>query len=148
MQVHIYAANEHLGLIERSIRTIKERCRCISHSMPFTRYLNLMTKSMLEIVTNHLNHLPSEDGVSNTISPSTIILGEGPIDVKYPTVEFGSYVLLYTSTQNNLNRRSVPCIALNPSNGFVGHNFLSLESGKKLHGYKWVVLPMDEWVIT
>ena len=103
---------------------------------------------MLEIVTNHLNHLPSEDGVSNTISPSTIILGEGPIDVKYPTVEFGSYVLLYTSTQNNLNRRSVPCIALNPSNGFVGHNFLSLESGKKLHGYKWVVLPMDEWVIT
>jgi len=25
---------------------------------------------------------------------------------------------------------------------------MSLESGRKLHGYKWKELPMDDWVIT
>lgn len=28
--IHIYAAKEHVGVIGRSIRTVKERCRCVS----------------------------------------------------------------------------------------------------------------------
>ena len=146
-EVNIYAANEHVGVIERSIRTMKERCRCISHAMPFHRHTRLMTKMMLEFVTSRLNAVPSQNGVSELLSPRTIVLGQGPLDLKYKTIEFGSFVLLYTQTLNNMKRRSVPCIALNPTNEFGGHNFMSLESGRKLHGYKWQELPMDEWVI-
>ena len=146
-QIHIYAANEHVGVIERSIRTIKERCRCISHSMPYTMHPKILTRCMLEFVVTRLNQLPSSDGVSEVISPATIVLGRGPLDCQYDTIDFGSYVVLYTTTTNDMKRRSVPCIALNPTNNFGGHNFMSLETGRKLHGYKWKELPMDDWVI-
>ena len=146
-QMHIYAANEHVGVIERSIRTIKERCRCISHSMPYTMHPKILTRCMLEFVVTRLNQLPSSTGVSKVISPATIVLGKGPLDCQYNTIDFGSYVVLYTTTTNDMKRRSVPCIALNPTNNFGGYNFMSLESGRKLHGYKWKELPMDDWVI-
>ena len=90
---------------------------------------------MLDFVISRLNHLPSKNEISVTISPSTIVLGEGAMDMKFPSAEFGSYVLLFTKTQNNLKRRSVPYVALNPSNGYGGHYFMSFESDKQLHGY-------------
>jgi len=49
-QIHIYAAKEHVGVIERSIRTVKERCRYISHSMPYTRHPKILTRCMFEFV--------------------------------------------------------------------------------------------------
>jgi len=103
---------------------------------------------MLEFVVTKLNQLPSSNGVSQVISPATIVLGKSPLDCQYNTIDFGSYVVLYTTTTNDMKRRSVPCIALNLTNSFGGHNFMSLKSGRKLHGYKWKELPMDDWVIT
>ena len=47
-----------------------------------------------------------------------------------------------------MKRRSVPCIALRPSNNWGGYNFMSIQTGKKLHGYHWKELPMDDWVIS
>ena len=146
-KIHIYAAKEHVGIIERSIRTIKERCRCISHAMPFKRHTKLMTKTMIEFVVSRLNAVPANDGISDTLSPRTIVMDDGAIDLKYKSLEYGSHVLLYTTTLNNMKRRSIPCISLNPTNDFGGHNFMSLETGKKLHGYRWQELPMDDWVI-
>lgn len=102
---------------------------------------------MLEFITNRLNSLPSADGISESLSPSTILLGKGPIDLSYNQISFGSYAVLYTNTSNDMKLRSVPCIALNPTNGYGGYNFMSLETGRKLHGYQWEVLPMNEWVI-
>lgn len=43
--------------------------------------------------------------------------------------------------------RSVPAIALSESNQSGGHFFMSLQTGKKLHGYKWNILPYDDHVI-
>ena len=119
-QIHIYAANEHVGVIERSIRTTKERCRCISHSMPYTMYSKFLTRCLLEFVVTRLNHLPSSNGVSEVISPATIVLRTDQLDCQYNTIGFG-YVVLYTTTTNDMKRRSVPCIALNPTNNFGGH---------------------------
>jgi len=41
---HICSTNEHVPKIERPIRTIKERCRSICHSLPFSSFLRIMTK--------------------------------------------------------------------------------------------------------
>ena len=40
-QLTIYAKNEHVSIVERSIITFKERCRCNCHSVPFLRYTKL-----------------------------------------------------------------------------------------------------------
>ena len=112
--------------------------------MPYTMHPKILTRCMLEFVVTRLNQLPSSDGVSGVIGPATIVLGRGPLDCQYDTINFGSYVVLYTTTTNDMKHRSVPCIALNPTNNFGGHNFMSLETGRKLHGYKWKELPMDD----
>ena len=62
-------------------------------------------------------------------------------------IVFGSYALVYTRTTNNNKPRAVPAIALRRSNNAGGHYFMSLHSGKRIHGYEWEELPIDEHVI-
>ena len=72
---HICASDEHIGGIERSIRVIKERARCMCHSVPYKKYPKLMTISLIESVIYWLNHFPSKNGVSQTLSPANIVIG-------------------------------------------------------------------------
>ena len=46
-----------------------------------------------------------------------------------------------------MRARSVPAIALSPSNQSGGYYFMSLYSGQKLHAYEWDKLPIDSDVI-
>ena len=46
-----------------------------------------------------------------------------------------------------MKSRAVPGIALRRSNSAGGHYFMSLHSGKRIHGYNWDELPIDEYVI-
>ena len=46
-----------------------------------------------------------------------------------------------------MKSRAVPAIALRRSNNAGGHYFMSLYSGKRIHGYKWKELPIDDYVI-
>ena len=107
-----------------------------------------MVRSLIEAITEVLNAFPSKTGISSTLSPSTIIEGKPKFDFSRAMITFGSYAMVYTSTTNSMKRRSVPAIALRRSNSAGGHYFMSLYSGKRIHGYKWDVLPIDEHVIT
>lgn len=62
-------------------------------------------------------------------------------------IPFGSYALVYTQTSNDMKCRAVPGVALRPSNSTGGHYFMSLYSSKRIHGYTWEELPIDEYVI-
>ena len=46
--LHIYAKNEHIGIIERSIYTTKERTRSTRHAITFKIYTSLMKSSLIE----------------------------------------------------------------------------------------------------
>jgi hypothetical protein len=134
---HIYGANEHVGVIERSIRTVKERCRSMCHTVPYKKYTKLMTIALVESAIYWLNSFPSDNGVSDTLSPANIVLGRPNIDFNHNKIVFGSYALVYAGTKNNMKSRSIPAIALNPSNEWGGHNFMSLYTGKRftaMHG--------------
>ena len=144
---HIHAANEHCGTIERSIRTMKERCRCLCHAVPYNRYTKLMVTSLVATATYWLNAFPSKTGVSTTLSPANIVLGRSNPDFNHNKIIFGSYALTYTGTTNNMKARSVPAIALGPSNEWGGYYFMSLYTGKRLHSYSWTELPIDQDVI-
>ena len=46
-----------------------------------------------------------------------------------------------------MKKRSIPAIALKASNNAGGFYFMSLYSGKWIHGYIWEEFPIDESVI-
>jgi hypothetical protein len=145
--LHIYGKDEHVGIVERSIRTIKERCRTMTHSMPYKKIPKIMVMAMVDCATLWLNAFPSSNGVSNTLSPATIVQGKPNPDMNHKRIVHGSYAMVYVGTKNNMDRRSVPAIALSPSNMHGGHYFMSLYTRKRLHSYEWDELPIDDEVI-
>ena len=120
---HIVASNEHVSTIERSGRTIKERCRSTCHGLPYRQYPRLMTRSLLMHVVQWLNAFPS--GRSRyAVGPSTIVMGTPQPDFNKPRVPFGSYAMVYVGRRNDMTSRSVPAIALHESNVFGGFYFM------------------------
>ena len=97
-------------------------------------------------IAKWLNAFPSMDALDQP-SPARLVSGDGKPNYKMRRVEFGAYAMVYVGTSNNMESRAVPCIAMDESNIFGGHRFLSLESGKVLHSNKWVCAPMDEFII-
>ena len=144
--LHIYGREEHVAIIERSNRSTKERCRAICHSLPFKRYTRLMTLSLVDFVLYWTNAIPNTKDFAST-SSATIVKGHSRPNFKYQHLAFGTYCMVYIGTKNNMKARSIPAISLAPSNQWGGHYFMSLISGKKVHGYKWNVLPIGDEVI-
>ena len=145
--VHIYGKEEHVGTIERSVRTVKQRCRALCHALPYKRYTKLMTNSLVENAIYWMNSFPSSNGVSKTLSPASIVLGRGRPDFSKNHIAFGSYAMVYDGTTNNMRARVVPAIALKPSNEHGGSYFMSLISGQRLHSYQWTELPIADEII-
>ena len=57
--LHICAKGEHVPIIERSIRTVKERARSVFQGTPFNKLPKLMIDSLIEGVERWLNIFPS-----------------------------------------------------------------------------------------
>jgi hypothetical protein len=115
--------------------------------MPYRRITILMVRSLIEGVVGMLNASPSKNGITDTISPASIIKGKPKLDLEKKMIVFGSYALVYTGTTNTNKPRAVPAIVLRRSNNTGGHYFMSLHSGKRIHGYEWEELPIDEHII-
>ena len=145
--LNICAREEHVPIIERSIRTVKERSRSSCHSLPYRRYPKIMTISLVESMTKWLNTFPTSNGISSTMSPAAIVLGRHQPDMGRKRIGFGSYAMVHIGTTNNMKRRSVPAIALQESNDNSGYYFMSLFTGRELHSNNWDELPIDEEVI-
>ena len=110
--LHIYGRNEHVGPIERSVRTVKERFRSTCSNVPYRRFTILMVRSLVEGIIAVLNAFSSKNAVSSTISPATIVEGKAKLDLKRKMIPFGAYALVYTLTTNDNKPRAVPAIAL------------------------------------
>ena len=119
----------------------------MTHAAPYKILPKVMTVGLVMGSIKLLNAFPSATGVSKTMSPATIVLGLPKPNMKYKRIVFGSNALVYTGTNNNMDARSMPAIALNSSNEHGGHYFMSLYSGKRIHSYEWKELPIDEDVI-
>ena len=147
INLEITGRDEHDGVVERSVRVIKERARCICHSLPYKFYTRLMTNSLVENVINLLNAFPFKNGVSQTMGPSTIVLGKPAPDVSRKTAIFGSYVMGFLKTKNDMTERSEQAISLGTLNDSGTHYFMSLKSGKKIKCHRWEELPITKEVI-
>ena len=127
-KIHICKKGAHIGGAERSIRVIKERARCMCHSVPYKRYTKLMTVSLIESVIYWLNHFPSKNGVSQSLSPANIVIDRPKPNFNHKKITFGSYAMVYTRTTSTMKRRSVPAIALKESNNHGGFFFMLLHT--------------------
>ena len=121
----------HVPIVERKIRTIKERCRTILHSLPYSLPKSLI-KYLVYFVVSRLN-LTSQTSSVNEFGnrPAFEIFFNRRIDFHRDLpVEFGKYVHLYDSTNsrpNTMQPRSVGAIALLPTGSTSGSvKFFSL----------------------
>jgi hypothetical protein len=72
--VNIADAGDHVAKVERSIRTIKERTRCIIHCLPFKRIPRAIMRAAIENANKIAQSIPIQNGVSDTLSPLTTIM--------------------------------------------------------------------------
>ena len=148
MQFNPCARDEHVPAIERQIRTIKERTRCIFNTLPFKKLPRRMIIEMVYNVIFWLNAFPHRDGVSDTISPRTLMTGKHIDFNKHCSLEFGEYVQAHEEHDNSMATRATGAIALRPSgNDQGGYYFYSLSTGHRLHRSAWTPLNMPNEVI-
>mgnify|MGYP003325905523 CR=1 FL=1 len=72
--VNTTAKNEHVGKIERKIRSTKDRARCIKADTPFKIMPNVMIKSLVLMAVMFMNAYPDKQGISQEFSPRELVL--------------------------------------------------------------------------
>ena len=139
---------EHVPVVERRIRTLKERCRCIHNTLPFKKMPGMLVCQMVSACNFWLNIYPPKDGVSRNINPRELITGIKIDYNKHIRAEFGEYVQVHEEHDNSMQTRTTGAIATKPTgNAQGGHWFYSLTTGRMLDHQKWTSPPMPADVI-
>ena len=147
IHVETCGRDEHVPDIERGVRTIKERSRCTTSTLPFKRIPGVMIDANIQDKIFWLNYFPPTDYISNTVGPSGMILGTPSIDYNTLQLDFGQYCEVHDGTTNTLTPRSIGAIALRPKNTSGSYYFMSLETGKVIHSNHWTELAITDSVI-
>jgi hypothetical protein len=148
--VNLASANEHVPEIERRIRVVKERWQAIRHSLPYERIPKLMMIHIVLNVVKLLNLFPTKGGVSDTLSPKTIMSGETLDFKKHLSLQIGQYCQVHEedTPRNSQVVRTKGAISLGPSGNLKGgFKFMALNSGKKIVRRSWDVTPLPDVVI-
>ena len=140
--------DEHVGDIERYIRTIKERMWAIYNTLPFHKVPAQLVIKMAKTAVFWLNAFPVAGGVSQDLSPRTILTGQ-QVDYKHHCrFQFGEYTQTHEEHNNSMNPRTVGALALRPvGNGQRSFYFLSTATGRVLNRLHATALPMPDDVI-
>jgi hypothetical protein len=148
--VNFASANEHVPGIERRIRVVKERCRATRHSLLFHTIPKLMTIHIVLNVVKLLIFFPTKGGVSDTLSPKTIMSWETLYYKKHLSLQLGQYFQVHQedNPRNSQVARTKGVISLGPScNLQGGFKLMALNSSNKIVRRSWDVIPMPDLVI-
>jgi hypothetical protein len=95
-----------------------------------------------------LNAFPTEQGVSNTLSPRAIVTGKKIDYHPHCKIMFGAYAQVHEEHDNSLMAQTTGAIALRPTgNEQGGYYFMCLTTGRQLNRNHWQELPMPQDVI-
>jgi hypothetical protein len=109
-----------------------------------------MTIHIVLNVVKLLIFFPTKGGISDTLSPKTIISGETLDYKKHLSLQLGQYCEVHEeeNPQNIQITRTKGAISLRPSGSLQGgFKFMDLNSGKKIVRHSWDVIPMPDLVI-
>jgi hypothetical protein len=111
--------------------------------MPIQHYPPRLIIKMVFLSIFWLNAFPHQLGVSQTLSPRTIVTGLHIDYTKHCRVAFGQYVQTHEKHNNSMEVRTIGALALQPTgNAQGGYYFYSLMSGQRIHRTRWTELPM------
>jgi hypothetical protein len=133
--VNLASANKHIPEIERRFRIVKERCRATQHNLPFHTIPKLVTIHIVLNVVKLLIFFPTKGGVSETLSPKTIMSGETLYCKKHLSLQLGQYCQVHEedNPHNIQIARTKGAISLGPGGNIQGgFKFMALNSGKKI----------------
>ena len=109
-----------------------------------------MIAELVAMATRCLNGFPKNDGVSEHMSPQSIVTGRARMDYNQLPLEFGSYVQLLDRSVNTIRSRTIGAIALNPTGDDTGtYRFMSLKTGQVLTKGpgSWTEIPITDIAI-
>ena len=101
--VNAVSMKEHVPEVERLIRTLKERGRATFANVPFDKIPKRMVAEMMRCIVFYLNAFPWTDGVSQTMSPHTLLEGTYLDYNLHFQVIFGEFGMVYDGTDNTMN---------------------------------------------
>ena len=131
----MHAIGEHVGVIERGNRTLKDHCQSTVHGLPYEVLPKLMVKKLVSTGCYWINSFPGVNGILETMSPAMIVEGRPLPNMANNMICFGSCAEVYLETKNNMKSRSIYAIAMGPLNEDGGFEFMSLETGEKITGF-------------
>jgi hypothetical protein len=148
--VNLVSANEHVPEIEHRIQVVKEHCRATRHILPFERIPKIMTIHIVLNVVELLIFFSTKGGVSETLSPKTIMSVETLDYKKNLSLQIWQYFQVHKEDHpcNIQLARTKGAISLGPSvNLQGGFNLMALNTRKKIVLRSWDVIPMPDVVI-
>jgi hypothetical protein len=112
----------------------------------------IITMYMVLHAVRMLNFFPQKTGVSETLSPKTIISGERLDWKRHLALSFGAYCQVHEQDElghsDINNERTLDAICIGPSdNQHSGYRFMSLQTGRKVTRISWTELPMPRQVV-
>ena len=135
--------DEHMGDIERYIRTVKERMQAIYNTLPFNKILSWLVVEMAKASMFWLNGMPPKDSFGNQLSPRTIITGQKLDYKRHCRFQFGEYAQTHEQHDNSMNPRTVGALALHPTGNAQGSfYFMSISTGWVLNWLHATPIPM------
>ena len=148
IQLNTFSNDEHVPEIEHQIRTLKEQTRAIYCTLPFRKVPRHLIIEMIYAANYWLNMFPCKGGISQTMSPRTLLTGLTMNYHRHCRLEFGEYVQTHEEHDNSLNPRTIGALALRPTGNVQGgYFFLSLTTGKVINRMCWTRIPMPQDVI-
>ena len=114
----------HVPKVERSIFTLKEGCRAVIHSLPYSKFPKEMICGLIRKVMLIQNAFPGDHGVSDTLSPCNIIDNLPNLDYHSIKIPFGTYaqVTIDEEVMNTQQPHTIGCIMLDPVG--INQNFV------------------------
>ena len=110
-----------------------------------------MVKGCATKVTQNRNDIPPHDGISDAMSPTTLVQGANRLNYEHISkLNFGDYVQVHdpSDVTNTTKARTAGAIALYPSGNAQGSwYFMNLMTGERVHRYQWQRLPLPDEAI-
>lgn len=145
--VNTAGPGEHVPLVERKIRQVKERVRGVVNTLPY-RLANPLLRWLVAFAVTRINLLPTKTGKIG-VSPKEALTGRKVDYNRDVRVGFGDYVQATTrTTDNSLKGRTEGAIALCPTMNTQGScTFMLLRNLETAVRDHWTVLPTPVEVI-
>lgn len=115
VQMNFANVAEHVPQAERNNRFLGERFRACYHNLLYKAIPRVMIKFMCLNQTANTNIFPNKNGISDYLSPHTIIIGTAVAYNKICQVVFGAYVQADNETMNTQAPRTFDTFYLHPS---------------------------------